>query len=128
MDAVSPTVLPMSRIGEAITYTYVSVPRLKEYALDDRILIDNNGVENALCPLVVSRKNFLFCGNYTSAEQTAIICSFLGCCKAADVNLREWLIDLLDKLPYYIRPGAQKDLTDLNPTNWAKSNKNLTIV
>lgn len=130
MEAVYPTVLPKSRIGEAIAYTYARVPRLKEYAQDGRILIDNNGVENALRPLAISRKNFLFCGNHASAEQTAIICSLLGCCKAADVNPREWLIDVLGKLPYYTQPGAQKEkeLVDLLPINWAKSNKNLTIV
>ena len=89
-----------------------------------------NRVENALRPLAISRKNFLFCGNHASAEQTAIICSLLGCCKVADVNPREWLIDVLGKLPYYTLSGAQKEkeLADLLPINFAKSNKNLTIV
>lgn len=52
----------------------------------------------------------------------------LGYCKAADVNPREWLIDVLGKLPYYTQPGEQKEkeLADLLPINWARSNKNLT--
>lgn len=130
MEAVYPTVLPKSRIGEAIAYTYARVPRLKEYAQDGRILVDNNGVENDLRPLAISRKNFLFCGNHASAEQKAIICSLLGYCKPTDVAPREWLIDVLGKLPYYTQPGAQKEkeLADRLPINWAKSNNNLTIV
>ena len=81
--------------------------------------IGDNGVENAL-----------LCGNYVSAEQTVIICSLFGYCKAADINPREWLIDVFGKLPYYSQSGAQneKELADLLPINWAKSNKNLTIV
>lgn len=78
--------------------------------------------------MAISRKNFLFCANHASAEQKAIICSLLGYCKPTDVAPREWLIDVLGKLPYYTQSGAQneKELADLLPINWAKSNKNLT--
>ncbi|MGL5563640.1 MAG: IS66 family transposase [Tannerellaceae bacterium] len=44
MEAIYLIVLPKNRIKEAIAYTCARVPRLKEYAQDSRILIDNNDV------------------------------------------------------------------------------------
>jgi transposase len=116
-------VLPKSRMGEAISYMYSLMPRLKVYARDGRLRIDNNAAENAIRPIALARKNFLFCGDDQAAEYTAIISSLLGCCKAADVNPREWLIDTFNRLPYYTQPKSGKDLKDLIPAYWAESNK-----
>lgn len=55
----------------------------------------------AIRPLTLSRKNFLFCGNHEAAENTAVICSLLATCKAQEVNPREWLNDVITRLPYY---------------------------
>ena len=41
-----------------------SPPRLSRYVNDGRFCIDNNLVENAIRPLALGRKNFLFCGNH----------------------------------------------------------------
>ena len=58
--------------------------------------------------LVISRKNMLFCGNHEAAENTAIICSLLGSCKERGVNPREWLNDVISKLPYYLAPKSDR--------------------
>ena len=42
-------------------------------------------------PLALGRKNFLFCGNHDAAEDTAVIYTFMGCCKLAQVDVRKWL-------------------------------------
>lgn len=76
-----PKVLKRSLMGKAIAYAYSLLPRMKPYLHDGRIFIDNNRCENALRPLVISRKNMLFCGNHEAAENAAIICSLLGSCK-----------------------------------------------
>ena len=99
-----PKVLKRSLIGKAVAYAYSLLPRMKPYLHDGRIFIDNNRCENALRPLVISRKNMLFCGNHEAAENTAIICSLLGSCKERGVNPREWLNDVISKLPYYLAP------------------------
>ncbi|GHT71100.1 transposase [Bacteroidia bacterium] len=116
-------VLPKSRMGEAISYVYSLMPRLKVYTRDGRLRIDNNAAENAIRPIALARKNFLFCGDNQAAEYTAIISSLLGCCKAADVNPRDWLIDTLNRLPYYTQPKSGKDLKELLPAYWAESNE-----
>ena len=85
------------RMYKALTYTYSLFHRLSRYHLDGRYQIDNNLVENAIRPLAVGRKNYLFCGNHDAAENAAIMYSLLGCCKACDVNPRQWLTDVFNK-------------------------------
>ena len=68
--------------------------------------------------MVLTRKNMLFCGNRQAAENTAVICSLLGSCKECGVNPREWLNDVISKLPYYLTPKSEKKLTELLPDRW----------
>lgn len=75
---------------------------------------------NTLRPLVISRKNMQFYGNHEAAENTAIICSLLGSCKERGVNPREWLNDVISKLPYYLAPKSDRDLKELLPDVWRK--------
>jgi transposase len=118
-----PKVLPKGRMGRALSYTYSLFQRLSRYHLDGRYQIDNNLVENAIRPLALGRKNYMFCGNHDAAENAAIMYSLLGCCKACDVNPREWLTDVLSRIPEYNKDYSL-DLADLLPHKW-KESKNL---
>lgn len=109
-------VLPNSKMGDAIEYTYSLLPRLSRYVNDGRINIDNNLIENAIRPLALGRKNYLFCGNDASAYRAAIVYSLISTCKAVDVDPRTWMADVLRKIPYYQRD--QRDLAELLPFNW----------
>ena len=124
MEKTYPTVLPKSRIGEAIGYSYSLWSRMKNYLKDGRLLIDKNLAENAIRPIALSRKNFLFCGNHQAAENTAVICSLLSSCKESEVNPREWLKDVIAKMPYYQKPGNDENLTKLLPNYWGKVESN----
>jgi len=121
MEATYPTVLPKSLTGKAIAYAYSLWARMEVYLNDGRICIDNNLIENAIRPIALSRKNFLFCGNHEAAQNTAIICSLLATCKAANVNPREWLIDVISKMPYYQQTGSGLDIKELLPHSWKQS-------
>ena len=88
---------------------------MKNYLKDGNLKIDNNLAENAIRPLTLSRKNFLFCGNHEAAENTAIICSLLATCKAQEINPREWLNDVIAKLPYYLERDSGKNVRELLP-------------
>ena len=114
-------VLPKSRLGEALTYAYRLLLRLSRYVNDGRINIDNNLIENAIRPLALGRKNYLFCGNDASVYRAAIVYSIIGTCRAAGVDPRIWMEDGLSKLPYWQRDG--KDLVELQPRAWAKENQ-----
>jgi transposase len=118
-----PKVLPRGRMYKALTYTYSLFQRLSRYHLDGRYQIDNNLIENDIRPLAIGRKGYLFCGNHDAAENAAIMYSLFGCCKAADVNPREWLNDVLTRIPYF-NVDYSLDLAELLPHNW-KASKNV---
>lgn len=115
------TVLPKSLLGKAIKYTYGLWPRMKTFLAEGFLRIDNNQCENAIRPIAISRKNFLFCGNHDSAEHTAVICSFLSSCKELQVNPRVWLQDVLSRLPELGKDADAEKLKELLPLQWSRS-------
>jgi len=112
-----PKALSDGRMSKALKYTYKLFHRLSRYHLDGRYQMDSNLVENSIRPLALGRKNYMFCGNHDAAENAAIIYSLLGSCAALDVNPREWLTDVLTRIPYYNKDYSL-DLADLLPHNW----------
>jgi transposase len=116
-----PKVLPKGRIGKAIRYTYNIYHKLTRYHLDGRLKIDNNLGENAIRPIALGRKNWLFCGNDDAAENAAIMYSMLGCCKAHEVNFRDWLVYFLSNIHNYDNDYS-KDLAELLPHNFKVHN------
>lgn len=112
------TLLPQSRTAKAISYTYSIFPKLSRYHLNGRYRIDNNLVENAIRPLAIGRKNYLFCGNADAATRAAMVYSLLGSCKAAGVNPAEWLEDVLSKIYSYTKEN--RNIEELLPHLWKK--------
>lgn len=54
---------------------------------------------STLWPLIISRKNMLFCGNHEAAENAAIICSLLGSCKERGAPPKSgWMMWSVDSL------------------------------
>jgi len=122
-----PKVLPKGRIGQAIKYTYGIYHKLTRYHLDGRLKMDNNLAENAVRPIALGRRNWLFCGNHEAAENAAIIYSMLGCCKASGVNFRDWLVFFLNNIHQYDNDYS-KDLAELLPHNFKLQNQNCNIL
>ncbi len=121
--SVYPKVLPKGRIGKALRYTYNIYHKLTRYHMDGRLKIDNNLGENAIRPIALGRKNWLFCGNHEAAENAAIMYSMLGCCKAKGVNFREWLVFFLTNIHKY-DDDYSKDLAELLPQNFKLQTQN----
>ncbi len=109
-------VLPSSLIGKAMGYTYSIYPRLARYVVDGRYRIDNNLAENAVRPLALGRKNYLFCRNHDAANHTAIIYSLLGTCKLWGIDPVEWLTDIFNR----IQDHSALHLEELLPNAWSK--------
>jgi len=122
-----PKVLPRGRIGQAIKYTYGIYHKLTRYHLDGRLKMDNNLAENAVRPIALGRKNWLFCGNHEAAENAAIMYSMLGCCKASGVNFRDWFVFFLNNVHKYDNDYS-KDLAELLPHNFKQQNQNCNIL
>ena len=109
-----PEVLPESTIGKAIGYSLKRWDKLSLYTTDARLEIDNNLVENAIRPVAIGRKNYLFAGSHDGARRAAMLYSFLGTCKINNVNPFEWLRDILRRIPSH----SVNRLQQLLPNNW----------
>ncbi|NEN25605.1 IS66 family transposase [Cryomorpha ignava] len=116
MDENVQKVLPKSPLGQAIAYTLPRWDGLCAYAQHGQVEIDNNLVENAIRPMAIGRKNYLFAGSHEAAEMTAAMYSFMSTCKKNKVNELEWLTDVMART----QSINHKDLHQLLPNNWAK--------
>ena len=105
---------PQSPMGKAIDYTLSRWAGLSAYELHGQMEIDNNLIENAVRPLAIGRKNYLFAGSHQAAEMAAGMYSFMASCKKNKINEFEWLKDVLER----IQSHKQKDLYQLLPSNW----------
>jgi transposase len=108
--------IPKSPIGKAIAYTLNRWAKLSVYATDGNIDIDNNLIENAIRPLALGRKNYLFVGSDEGGKRTAMMYSFFATCKAHQVNPLQWLTDVLNKIPNY----SISKIHELLPHIWKK--------
>ena len=95
------TSLPKSPIGKAVAYCLPRWDNLMNYLHDGLLEIDNNLAENAIRPIALGRKNYLFAGSERGAERAAMFYSFFGTCKKNDVNPFEWLKKVLEVIPEY---------------------------
>ena len=108
------TTLPESRIGRAITYALKRWDKLVRYVEYGQVEIDNNLVENAIRPLALGRKNYLFAGSHEGARRAAMLYSLLATAKLHGIEPFAWLRDVLDR----IADHSHKRLADLLPQNW----------
>ena len=108
------SVLPQSPIGQAIFYSLQRWDKLMHYTTNSTLEIDNNLVENAIRPVAIGRKNYLFAGSHNGARRAAMLYSFLGTCKINGVNPFEWLRDILFKIPTH----PVNKLQELLPSQW----------
>jgi transposase len=93
--------------AKAIDYTLNRWPALIRYADTGHLPIDNNPVENAIRPIAIGKKNWLFAGSERAGKRAAVIQSLLGTAKLNGLDPAAWLKDTLDKLPTW--PNSRID-------------------
>ena len=108
------TTLPKSPIGKAMHYSQDRWDALSAYLYDGVLEIDNNSVENAIRPVALGRKNYLFAGSHQAAGRAAMIYSFFAICKKHGVNPYQWLKHTLEN----IMSINHKNIRDLYPQNF----------
>ena len=101
-------------IGKALHYAKEQLPKLALYLEDGRIEIDNNLIENAIRPLALGRKNYLFAGSHKGAQRAAMMYSFFASCKVKGVNPWQWLTHVLKNIG--MQPVNQ--LSQMLPNCW----------
>jgi transposase len=102
-------------IGKAVAYALPLWDNMYVYLLHGHLQIDNNGIENAIRPIAIGRKNYMFCGTHQSAQNAAMIYSLFTTCHKHGVNPHDWLTDVLRKIN---DPDYEGKYSDLMPHRW----------
>ncbi|MEA1948441.1 MAG: IS66 family transposase [Thermodesulfobacteriota bacterium] len=114
LDTTALQVLPKSALGKAIGYMLGRWKYLKRYVEDGRFEIDNNLIENAIRPVALGRKNYLFAGSHNGAKRAALIYTLVANAKLQGLEPFAYMRDLLSQIADY----PYKKLADLLPVNW----------
>jgi hypothetical protein len=107
--------LPSSTFGKAISYTLSNWESLIKYVSNGRIEIDNNGVENAIRPTAIGKKNWLFFGDADAGKRSAVIYTIIESCRRRGIDPHEYLRDVLTR----ITESTSWQVADLTPKKWA---------
>ncbi len=94
-------------LARAIDYSLKRWPALARYAEDGTYPIDNNPVENAIRPVCLGKKNWLFAGSERAGGRAAAIQSLLATARLNGIEPYAWLKDTLEKLPAW--PNSRID-------------------
>lgn len=117
IEQVALSALPASNLGKACSYALKQWPRLKVYLENGRIEIDQNIAENSMRPVALGRKNWIHIGSEEAGPKIAAILSIFATCQRFGLNLRDYLNDILPKLPDC--PAAK--VAELSPLRWRPS-------
>ena len=100
--------------AKAIDYTLKRWGALIVHVNDARVPVDNNAVENAMRPIALGRKNWLFIGSQQAGERAATLMSLIESAKLNGHDAWAYLKDVLTKLPTW--PNSR--LAELLPHRW----------
>ena len=76
--------------------------------------MDTNHLERALRPIPMGRKNWLFCWTELGAEHVGVIQSLVSTCKLHDINVYDYLTDVLLR----INQHPANKVHELTPRLW----------
>ena len=99
LDEEHPRQLPQSAFGKAVSYTLKLWDKLTVYVEHSELEIDTNLMENAIRPIALGKKNWLFFGSRDSGQSAAILYSLIETCRKQQINPADYLRDVLTALP-----------------------------
>ena len=103
--------------ARAINYALSNWHALTTFLSDGAVPIDNNAAENAIRPLAVGRKNWLFVGSQLTGERAAVLMSLIESAKLNGHDPWAYLKDVFERLPTL----KNRDLAQLLPHNWRQA-------
>ena len=101
--------------AKAIDYSLSNWRALMRYLDDGHVPIDNNAAENAIRPLCIGRRNWLFVGSQQAGERAAVVLSVIESAKLCGHDPWAYLKDVFERLPTL----KNSELHTLLPHNWA---------
>jgi len=90
--------IPSEPLHKAIDYALNQSEALCRYIEDGRLRPDNNTAENAMRPVALGRKNWLFVGSERGGRAAALFMSLVKSCKDLDINPWEYFDDMLRRI------------------------------
>ena len=96
-----------SSTAKAIDHALKRWPALARNAESGSLPIDNNPVENAIRPIAIGKKNWLFTGSERAGRRAAAIQSLFATAKLNGLDPLRWLTSVLERLPTC--PNSQLD-------------------
>jgi len=114
LEELKGATIPSEPLRKAVDYALNQRKALYRYLEDGRLKPDNNTAENAIRPLALGRKNWMFAGSERGARATALFLGLIQSCKACEVNPWQYFDDLLRR----IMAHPVNRLRELLPDQW----------
>jgi transposase len=114
-DGLAEKYRPKSLMAKAIGYARGQWPAIHHYVEIAEARIDNNSSEQAIKPVVIGRKNWMFAGSADGGRRAAVIYSLIVSCKRLDINPYDYLRDVIATVASY----PNKRIGELTPRAWA---------
>ncbi len=111
--------VPSSLMYKAANYILNARVSLSRFVDNPKINIDNNPAENAIRPIALGRKNYLFAGSEAGGQNLAILLSLVVSCKQNKINPQAYLEDVLTR----IHTTPAKLIDSLLPHLWQPEEK-----
>lgn len=115
LDKVRATVSAKSPTGAALKYIARYWDGLILFLNDGRIEMDSNSVERTIRPIALNRKNALFAGHETGAQNWAMLASLIETCKLSQINPHHYLQTTLTAIA---NGHKQANIDELLPWNF----------
>jgi transposase len=118
LHALAPRSTPKSKLGRAVKYAVDEWPAMLRYLEVPEAFPDNNWCENAMRPLVLCRKNFLFLGSVEGGgERAEVFFSLAQTCQRLRINPFTYLTDVIERVSTH--PASR--VWELTPRGWAEA-------
>jgi transposase len=114
LQQLRPKINNNSSTAKAIDYLIRRKKSFQRYLENGLYPIDNNPIENAIRPIAIGRKNWLFAGSEKAGMRAANIMSLIQTAKANGHDPHAYLLDILKKLPTQLNSKIHQ----LLPQNW----------
>lgn len=106
--------IPSEPLRKAVDYALNQRKALCRYLEDGRLRPDNNLAENAIRPVAIGRKNWLFVGSERGGRAAALFMGLVKSCKDNGINPWEYFDDMLRR----IMSHPVSHLRELLPDQW----------
>ena len=87
-----------SELAGAIRYARSRWDALTAYVDDGRLEVSNNAAENAIRPVTLGRKNWLFAGSDAGGDRAAVFYTLIRSAKLNGLEPEAWLRDVLTRI------------------------------